>query len=364
MEYKNNWEMTKKRLEAFWEGEIIDRCCIAVESPRRGCTIPVEATYEFKNSLPDDIKLQFWTDGEYILKNQLSKFENTFFGGDAFPQIFINLGAAGHAGFFKGSHHQFENTVWFHPWIHDIEKDKIEFDPNAFLYKKTIELAEYFAQNSKDRYFVSMPDTSGNLDALSNMRGSNNLLLDLYDDRDWVKKSLEIIQKVSFSTMEKVYNIVSPVNEGGSCIGWLNTWTKGKHSQMQCDFSVMISPADFEELAVPELQEQAGWMKKSLYHFDGIEQLRHLDSLLAIKKLDAIQWTCVAGQPSPTEFIPQLRKIQEAGKKLVIPCYDNYKDIEILLQNLSSKGLMILATAASQDKAEEIIRLAERHSHE
>ena len=66
---KNDWEKSKERFDALWQGEIIDRCCIAVESPRRGCTIPVESTYEFKNSLSDDIKLKYWTDGEYILKN-------------------------------------------------------------------------------------------------------------------------------------------------------------------------------------------------------------------------------------------------------------------------------------------------------
>ena len=27
---KDGWEMTKKRINAWWEGEIIDRCCVGV----------------------------------------------------------------------------------------------------------------------------------------------------------------------------------------------------------------------------------------------------------------------------------------------------------------------------------------------
>ncbi len=31
---KDNWDDTKKRYSAFWQGEIVDRCCISVTAPK------------------------------------------------------------------------------------------------------------------------------------------------------------------------------------------------------------------------------------------------------------------------------------------------------------------------------------------
>ena len=32
--FKNDWEECKDRLDAFWEGEIVDRCCTGVVASR------------------------------------------------------------------------------------------------------------------------------------------------------------------------------------------------------------------------------------------------------------------------------------------------------------------------------------------
>ncbi len=358
MQYVQNWEKTKARLKAFWDGEIVDRCCIAAFAPKEN------SKYK-RIPFPTDEKekIRYWTDGEAVLEREVNHFENTFFGGDAFPQVFLDLGAAGHAGFIKGSRYRFENTVWFSPIFDDIEANDVKFDENSFLYQKTIELAKYYVSMSNGRYFVSMPDISGNADALAHLRGSENLLVDMITEKDWVHRSLDRIQDISLKVHEEIYNIVKENNEGGSSIGWLNTWAPGKHGQMQCDMSVMISPECFQEFIMPELKMQTDWMDRSLYHFDGIEQLRHLPALLSIQKLDAIQWTCVEGQPSPLEYIPYLREIQKAGKKLVIR-YNNLAEIEILLEQLSSKGLLIVTRAPSEDEAKRIIKVAEKLTHE
>ncbi len=364
MEYQNDWPKVKQRLEAFWEGEVLDRCCVAVEAPRRGKTMPLEARFDYPYHMPEQERQAYWTDAETILNNRLLRFAHTYYGGDAFPQVFANLAPAGHAGYFKGCRMQIGNSIWFDEWIHDTDTEKPVFDEESFYYKKVFELAEYFVANAKERFFIAMPDTSGNLDALAHMRGTMNLLTDLYDDREWVKESLHTLQTVLMDSLERYYQLVHKSNEGGSCIGWLNTWAKGRHAQTQCDFSVMISPEDYNELVVPELRQQIAWMDRSLYHLDGAEQLRHLDALLALEELDAIQWTCVDGQPSPVAFIPQLKQMQKAGKKLVIPCYKDPNDVDLLLENLSSKGLLLITSVSSEEEARTLVKKAETLTHE
>ena len=362
MEWMADWGAAKQRFKAFWNQEIADRCMVAVTAPKG----PADGVPECRDRAGRSLESR-WLDGERILGERIAAFERTYFAGDALPQIWLNLGAAGHAGFFKGARYGFgESTVWFSPSLPTEGEPEIEFDPESVLYRKTLELAQYFADESRGRYLVSMPDTSGNLDALAHLRGSENLLVDMLVNKDWVHRSLSRIQDAWERTVEAVHLITRENNDGGSTIGWLNTWAPGHHAQMQCDLSVMISPEAFCEFAVPEFRSQIGWMDRSLYHFDGVDQERHLDALLGLDRLDAIQFTCVAGQASPVQYLPLLKRIQAAGKSLVIPLYEGHTRAEIttLLSELSSRGLMIIARAASPQEADDIVKLATETTHE
>lgn len=366
MEWVVDWYATRRRFEAFWSQQVVDRCMIAVTAPAAGvprCDPRDDPTVSLEGR---------WTDGEYILKRNLRRFEETYFAGDAFPQVSLNLGASGHAAFFAGAKYGFDiSTIWFEPSLRDgsathNDRPVIEFDPEAPLYRATLKLARYLADEAGGRFFVSMPDTSGNLDALAHLRGSEDLLIDMLTRPDWVHRELVRVQEAWRQTVESVYQITNENNDGGSTIGWLNTWAPGRHAQMQCDLSVMISPENFIEFAVPEFHAQIEWMDYSLYHFDGIDQARHFDALLDLDGLHAIQFTCVAGQPSPVHYLPLLKRIQDAGKSLLIPLYEGAEQEEIvtLLEELSSKGLMLVARADSIDEADAIVSLAGRYTHE
>jgi hypothetical protein len=361
---KDNWDETRQRLMAFWRGEIMDRCAIAVTVPldEEKCFAALARYWYNEWRTPEEIRL-YWLDAEAIVKRNVLRFENTAYYGEAFPLLNFDLGAVSHAGYFAGARYHFRESLWFEPTILDIEIDALRFDPEQPLYKKTMEFADYFASTAQGRFFVSMPDTAGGIDCLAQLRGSENLLYDLIENRTWVQESVQKILDVWLTTTEIIHRRLKDINDGGSSIGWLSTWAEGRHAQAQCDLSVMISLKDFCELAVPEIKVQAGWMDYSLYHLDGKQQIRHLDTLLRLDEVDCIQWTCVEGQPPPTAFIPELRQIQKAGKRLLILNYD-LKVIETLLQELSSAGLYLVTRATCRDEAEAIMRAAIRYTHD
>jgi hypothetical protein len=118
--------------------------------------------------------------------------------------------------------------------------------------------------------------------------------------------------------------------------------------------------SSYSEAKVPEryADKVKYWMDYSLYHLDGVEQIRHLDLLLSLDKLDMIQWTSVVGQPPAVDYIPVLKKIQEAGKCLLLNVKAKY--VEELLTELSSKGLYIVTEAESEDDARDLVKLAEK----
>ena len=355
MRYKQDWDMAKKRLTAFWERELIDRCCAGVFVYENGASAP-------SHIVPgnDEERLRYWTDPQCIIERNRRLMENTYYGGDVFPSIFIDLGAGGHAGFFKGEKHKFGDTVWFFPSVSDV--NELEFDEDSFLYKKTLELAKAYAEDSKGDYIISMPDCTGNADALSHLMGPDEMLPTMIESPEEIEGALSKIEKVYERIMSEVYEIVKDANGGGSCINWLNTWAPGLHAQMQCDMSVMISNDMFEQFIMPELRAQCELLDYPLYHFDGAEQVRHLSSLLSIPKLRAIQWMQVDGQKPCTDYFPELRRIQEADKCLLMLVKP--EQVVPIMENLSSKGLYLITTAQSRDEADSILSTVSKLTHE
>ena len=159
-----------------------------------------------------------------------------------------------------------------------------------------------------------------------------------------------------FDSSNKIYEAVSENNFGGSTHGWMQLWVDGRIQHLQADFSVMISTKMFEDFVLAELDEVCNWLDHSVYHFDGQEQIRHLDMLLSIKKLNTIQWTHVAGQPDFTAFIPVYQKIQAAGKG-VIMAPTSVRQAKELIDNLRPQGLYLTVSAGSEAEAIEYLSL-------
>ena len=68
------------------------------------------------------------------------------------------------------------------------------------------------------------------------------------------------------------------------------------------------------------------------------------------------------GQPPCTEFIPELKRIQQAGKNLLINV--DPSQVEPLMQNLSSKGLCLNLHVGSQEEGEAMLKQIEKLTRE
>jgi|LSQX01.1.fsa_nt_gb hypothetical protein len=355
MKYIEDWDKRKERHTAFWHGELLDRCLCSVTSVRDG-----GAFGHFPLPDTEEKRRKWWTDADSILERNLNWFENTYYAGDSLPILIHDLGPAGHAGYFKNVRLRFDGTIWFEADIEDY--NELTFDPDSFLYKKTVSLAKKYVEVAKGDFIVSMPDAVGALDALSHLRRPENLLMDMVERPDEVKIGLEKVQCVWEKVYTEMYDIVLDNNDGGSSVGWLNTWAPGRLGQLQCDLSVMISPKLFEEFVLYELETQSQWLDYALYHLDGEEQVKHLDLILSVKDINAIQWTNVAGQPGPTHYIPVFKRIQEAGKGLILHVTPD--EIPTIMENLSSRGLYLLTWTNTQDEADDLVKAIEKMTHD
>ena len=216
-----DFDRIKERMTVLWDHEILDRCCVSVVYEEQA---EKEAIDAFPAS--DEDRMKYWTDPEIVLKRNRRHMEHTYYAGDAFPLVSLNLGPAGHAGFVKNMKWSYEpSTIWFTPFMRDeLMPEKILFDRQSFLFQKTLEHARYFCRECRGEYMVSMPDLAGNLDVLAALRGSQELLVDfLTEDEDTIRDCLKRIQGMWEAGLEETYKIVKECDQGGSTIGWLRT---------------------------------------------------------------------------------------------------------------------------------------------
>ena len=348
MLYHDHWDDLKMRMTGYWEREAMDRCCVAmsVKNP----------DYD-----QDSKVFQAYFDADLADKMNRERFSNYHYYGEAIPCLFPYFGTAGIAEYTGCKANRTPKTTWFEPWMTDDEPDAslISYScPDAFLNQK--QAIARMVQLSNGDYPVTVSDNCGIIDALAAIRGTENLLMDMTENPEFVEEALQRLLPIYKQTQNELFDLVKESNDG-SILSWMNLWAPQRLAQMQCDMCVMISPEMFNRFVMPELEELCDFLDYPVYHFDGQEQIRHLDSLLSLKKLRAIQWTQVAGQPLTVDFIPVLQKIQKAGKNLVLNIRP--QDVVKILDNLNCRGLIIdVRGVQSDEEAREIMKLVSKHS--
>lgn len=359
MRFKEDIDIVRKRIYAFWDREIIDRVLVSVIAPKeKGKNISMFHNSRDLSNQPEELR-KYWEDPETIYRNNMERLENTFLGGETLPVIFQNYGTSGHCNYFGAVPSYGNDTIWFDPVWEDLEEAENSYTEE--LLKKHLAITKYLTEHAEDNYFVGMPDSSGTIDALGHLYGTENVLMDMLCDPDALKKAIRILDEGWVKTNEMFYRTTESLNRGGAH-AWMHLLAPGRVAHMQCDMSVMFSQEMYKEFVVDELKHQLEWLEYPVYHFDGIEQEKHLDYILGLEKLKAIQWTHVAGQPSAVHFLPVLKRIQAAGKGLIV--MTPAEDVPELLENLSGKGLYIHTETEDVDSAKALIKYVEKNGRE
>ncbi len=352
MKYVKNFEETKQRFKSFWKRKEADRCCIAITAPKDNSVWP--------NFGSPTLEKQ-WLDSEYRFSMLNSYMEITAYYGEALPNICPNYGP-GVLAAFAGSDFELDNgTVWFdrNPMLKTIESiSPLKLNSSSPMWQSLRQLTNLAFKND---VFLATTDIGGTLDIAASFRGAENILMDLIEYSEEIKKLCDYIDDFWIEIFTKLTDEIGANQDGYTA--WLSLWNDKKWYPLQCDLSVMISKEMFNDFVVPSLTKQAKAMDTALYHLDGPGEIQHLDSIMAIKGINAIQWVPM---PKPNgyldnanpEYFPMYRKILENNKSLVLNLVDP-DCVEFLLSNIPNKGLYISTSVASEKRAKELIKIAE-----
>ena len=133
----------------------------------------------------------------------------------------------------------------------------------------------------------------------------------------------------------------------------MGVWSDRPSTDLQSDFSIMMSPEMFDEYFLPFIDEQTTMVERTLYHLDGPGAVRHVDSLLSLPYLDGIQWVPGAGAKPTVEWLPLLQKIQDAGK--LVYAYCDQHSVRRILSELRPEGVMLVTSCESVEEAERLL---------
>lgn len=386
MKYKEEWEETKQKWKNYWNHENVGRplMCVVARKPEiehlasektvEGGYLDVICQGKYYD-MPQELQYTDMEDkyqsAERIVARYRQFCENHIFLAESFPNLNIDFGPGSLASYL-GSDIGFKpETVWFTPCYQEEddweEIPEIKLEEQNKWYKKHIELARKCKELAQGDFYVDIPDLMENIDVLASLRETQNLLCDMMMDPDEVKKRVDQVTKAYYQAMEQFYQICKDEN-GASAYTVFQVWGPGKTIKLQCDTGAMISPEMFREMVLDSLKEQAEWADNVLYHLDGPDNIRHLDAILEVEGIDAIQWT--SGDAGPDGTLPDwdiiYDKARKAGKSLWVKVYsgeleDWIKNVDRIVQKYGSHSLFLFFPEMSYEQAKQLIQYADQH---
>lgn len=243
---------------------------------------------------------------------ELSRSE---FYGDAYPYFNMSHFGPGVVAAFLGAELESSpNTVWFHPKeILPIEDLHFEYDGSNVWVNRLKDIYAAGMKRWRGEVVLAMTDLGGILDILATFRGTENLLMDLYDAPEEVERLVREVQALWLRYYDE-FNEILKGSRGYS--DWGTILSEEPSYMIQSDFSYMISPDMFDQFVAEEVKTTAAHMKNAFYHLDGVGQLAHLDTLLSTDTLQGIQWVPGEGAPVEQDWSDVYRKISSRGKKI------------------------------------------------
>ncbi len=365
--WKKNLEETKQHYIDWWnhKGIVLNMWEHFQEGVTPHADIPAPKPYRDLN--------QRWFDPEWRAEYLDWYVAHSSLMADILPVANTQLGPGSLAAILGGVFEGGEDTIWIHPRpvvdgssaaalsvVDGSPVDDIVFDPNHpnwLLHKNLLKACKAKAQG---HYYVGMPDLMEGLDVLAAIKGTDKVLLDTVMQPEVLEHQMQQINDIYFQVFDELYDIIREGDEMAFC--YFSSWAPGKMSKLQSDISTMISVDDYRRFVQPFIREQCQKIDYTLYHLDGVGAMHHLDALLEIEELNAIQWTPGVGEPqggSPKWY--DLYKRILAGGKSIMACWVTLDELRPLLDNIGGDGVHIEMDFHNEHEVEQAMRIVEEY---
>lgn len=358
--WKPDWDQTRGRLSRWWQRDGFILHIFADRSDRPHDRVNTQAPFYYRAAGLDPLAAysspaelaDAWTNPQRRAATAAAHLSTIYYGGDAFPMFDAHLGPGGLATFLGAEPAFAPDTVWYAPVIKEPDQHPpLTLDTNHPWFLKQKAVLQAGMETSGGRFLVAMPDLIENVDTLAALRGTQELMMDFIERPDWVRQRVGEINQAYFAAFDALLEVIQDP-WGGNAFSAFYIWGPGKTAKVQCDLCAMISARMFADFAIPALAEQCAWLDYSLYHLDGTQAILHLDELLKIEALDAVEWTPQVSMPQGGDpmWYDLYRRVLAAGKNVQAIGVKSDEVIP-LLDALGTNGLYIMVNVDSEAEA-------------
>jgi hypothetical protein len=348
-----DWPTIKHRWLAFWEHGLYDRPILQVTAPRESPAPPAEDV---------DPETQ-WTGPAYMIRRTERDLVATYYGGEALPWCWNPI-SAGWAMLFGCQPHYSAATAYVDPAPVGLDGfPALDGWRESQAWSWTRESHVAFACASRGRFFVPVFWGNSSLDILGLVRGVEQLMMDFILNPAWLQAALRQMNDILYASFEELWPLVGQAATGlEGCVETCGFWSPGKARTFDADLAYNISPRAFRRFVLPPLVDWMGQVDHASWHLDGVGNLRHLDTLLGLPELHAVQWVQGEGPHKPIlSWVPLLRQIQAHGKSLQVLCEP--EEVEPLLREIRPEGLAIRTHCRTEAAARQLIERVARYYH-
>lgn len=230
-----------------------------------------------------------------------------------------------------------------------------EFDKGNPWVKKYFEFVELYYKKFGDKYPVAQSILRGPSDLVCALLGAEKAAMALIESPgamhglfDKVTGQLESFLQMNMDLLPQFYD--------GYVIGQYEIWAPEPVVRIQEDFSILFSPKNYEIFLKQKDKQLAAKSNYTLIHLHS-SSLYLVDKFLEIPEIKAFQVTKDPGGVTLDEMLPQLLKIQEAKRPMIVKGQLDKNDLELIIKKLSMRGLCVQPVVADIKRAEDLLPL-------
>lgn len=351
MQFKPDFAEAVRHWRAFLAGEIIDRPLVCVTAPKPEAPPSPPLTYRERVQAPL----------ETVVERIEREAAGIYHGGDMIPSARLSFGPDEVACFCGATMKWSEgagDTNWVEPIVRVWEEAlPVRLRGDNPLWRRMRALYRLAGERLEGKMLLRPPDLHTNMDLLASLRGAEALCTDLLDIPETIDRAMADARAVFPELWNAIAGCLGP--QGARRLTH-NLYAPEGAATLQCDFSCMISPAQFRRWVVPALEEECAVVKHALYHWDGPGALTHERDVLGIAGIHTIQYVPGAGRGTHLDHVELLRRIQAAGKAVQV--WGTQEELKQLHRLLRPEKTLYWATADSPAEADALVAWFRRNT--
>jgi hypothetical protein len=348
------FEMAMHRVYAWYENEIVDRPPVRFMAHNAF----LDAAKEDISNLSFEQKEAWWFNAELQVDLFVQSIANKRFHGETFPVFWPNLGPDVYSAFYGAKLIFGDVTSWSIPLVTDwSQMDRLEFHPDNLYFKKIEELTRLALERCPGKFMVGYTDLHPGIDCAAAWRDPLQLCYDTVDQPELVRQ----LGEIAIRDFERIFDHFDRMlkEAGQLSVSWMGIPSYGRMHIPSCDFSAMISPATFQETGLPILQREVKSMTHNVFHVDGKGVARHLDAILSVPEVHAVQWVQGVGKDYPImQWVPFIKRLQARGVPTIVDLSPN--ELDEFTSVMDPHGLFLWLATENEDQELKILERLEK----